>query len=104
MISRCLLWHGWPAARPGLTSRVLHSRAHAHPRLSARLPPTARSKVVLSVGHYAHQVPLQATLGAPEAAVDPVMYAPPPLRPHAVGWQPEWGKVWQWYGIGRESW
>lgn len=71
----------------------------------ARCAPSSlpRSKVVLSVGHYARQVPLQATLGTPTASIDPAMYTPPPLRPHGVGWQPEWGKVWQWYGVGRCS-
>lgn len=64
---------------------------------------TACSKVTLTVGHYARQMPLQATLTAPRANVDPAMYRPPPLRTHAVGWYPEWGKVWEWYGLGRYS-
>lgn len=31
----------------------------------------------------------------PQVEVDPATYLPPPLRPGAVGWYPEWGKVGQ---------
>ncbi|EFN57874.1 hypothetical protein CHLNCDRAFT_57000 [Chlorella variabilis] len=61
-------------------------------------------KVQLSVGHYARVVPMQSTLQAPKVEVDPATYLPPPLRPGAVGWYPEWGKVWEKYGISRHSW
>ena len=52
-----------------------------------------RQKVLLGMGHYARTLPLQATLAQPTAHVDPGMYCPPPLRSHAAGWYPEWGKV-----------
>ena len=35
------------------------------------------------------------------AAVDPNLWTPPPLRQGAEGWNPEWGKVWQWWGVPR---
>jgi hypothetical protein len=60
-------------------------------------------KVVLSTRHFAQHLPLQSALHAPRAVVDPAAYVPPPLRPGAVGWQPEWGKVWSCYGLGRYS-
>ncbi|KAL4437833.1 hypothetical protein ABPG77_005745 [Micractinium sp. CCAP 211/92] len=60
-------------------------------------------KVTLSVGHYAKVLPLHSTLGAPRVSVDPATFLPPPLRKQAVGWYPEWGKVWEKYGISRYS-
>lgn len=36
---------------------------------------------------------MQLTIDAPVAEVDPAAFVPPPLRPRAVGWFPEWGKV-----------
>jgi hypothetical protein len=66
--------------------------------------PSGRRRVSLEVGHYATVLPLQATLAAPRAQVDPAVYTPPPLRPQAVGWYPEWGKVWEKYGVSRYSW
>lgn len=60
-------------------------------------------KVTLSVGHYARVLPLHTTLGAPRVSIDPATYLPPPLRKQAVGWYPEWGKVWEKYGISRYS-
>ena len=62
-----------------------------------------QQRVKLNVGHYARLLPLQATVGAPRVAVDPAQYLAPPLRPQAAGWHPEWGKLWEWYGIGRYS-
>jgi len=48
------------------------------------------------------QVPLMAVHKAGKvAAVDPDLWTPPPLRQGAVGWNPEWGKVWQWWGVPR---
>ena len=43
-------------------------------------------------------------LHAPTADIDPAVYMPPPLRYGAVGWFPEWGKVWEKYGIPRYTW
>jgi hypothetical protein len=60
-------------------------------------------KTSLAVGHYARTLPLHATLAAPKARPDPAAFLPPPLRPQAVGWWPEWGKVWEKYGISRYS-
>lgn len=53
------------------------------------------------VAQYAHTLPLQAVAAAPRAEVDPRAYLPPPLRQGCVGWHPEWGKVWEKYGIPR---
>ena len=48
------------------------------------------------------QVPLMAVHKAGRVAgVDPDLWTPPPLRQGASGWNPEWGKVWQWWGIPR---
>lgn len=47
------------------------------------------------------QVPLWAVHNSGRAHVDPVMYTPPPLRPRAEGWHPEWGKCWQYWMIPR---
>lgn len=48
------------------------------------------------------QVPLMAVHKAGKVAtVDPDLWTPPPLRQGAVGWNPEWGKVWQWWGVPR---
>jgi hypothetical protein len=48
------------------------------------------------------QVPLMAVHKAGKvSAVDPDLWTPPPLRQGAVGWNPEWGKVWQWWGVPR---
>ena len=54
------------------------------------------------MAQYAHKLPLQAVAAAPRAEVDPRAYLPPPLRQGCVGWHPEWGKVWEKYGIPRE--
>ena len=93
-------------ARPALHRRAVpcHQAGLAPANGPARSSPSpSRRKVVLSVGHFARHLPLQAALHAPRAAVDPAAYVPPPLRRRAVGWEPEWGKVWSWYGIGRYS-
>jgi hypothetical protein len=46
------------------------------------------------------QIPLMAVhRGGKIDAVDSMLWTPPPLRPAAVGWNPEWGKVWQWWGV-----
>ncbi|KAL4419727.1 hypothetical protein ABPG75_006825 [Micractinium tetrahymenae] len=60
-------------------------------------------KVALSVGHYARVLPLHSTLGTPRVRIDPATFLPPPLRKQAVGWYPEWGKVWEKYGVSRYS-
>lgn len=68
-----------------------------HPAcLPACLPtpcPARCSNVMMSVSHYGRLTPLQGTLEAPTAAIDPATFLPPPLRKGAVGWYPEWGKV-----------
>lgn len=47
------------------------------------------------------QVPLMAVHKATRGRVDADMYVPPPLREGARGWYPEWGKIWQYWGIPR---
>lgn len=48
------------------------------------------------------QVPLMAVHAAGRVrGVDPDLWTPPPLRQGAAGWNPEWGKVWQWWGVPR---
>ena len=93
--------------------RALPTFAHTDPRrsrtlhpLSAQCPPlkSACRRVQLAVGHYARLAPLQATLAAQPARVHPLTFVPPPLRPRAVGWYPEWGLVWEKYGVGRYAW
>lgn len=50
------------------------------------------------------QVPLMAVHAAGRVAtVDPNLWTPPPLRQGATGWNPEWGKVWQWWGVPRST-
>lgn len=36
---------------------------------------------------------LQLAMDAPAVQPEPAAFVPPPLRPRAVGWYPEWGKV-----------
>ncbi|KAI3425260.1 hypothetical protein D9Q98_009028 [Chlorella vulgaris] len=60
-------------------------------------------RVSNTIGHYAKLLPLQATLTAPRAVLDPITFLPPPMRAQAAGWYPEWGKVWEKYGIARSS-
>ncbi len=43
--------------------------------------------------------PLETSLAAPEARVDPMVYTPPALRKGAVGWYPEHGKAWENWGV-----
>jgi len=51
------------------------------------------------------QLPLMAVHKAGRVeTVDPDLWTPPPLRAGAEGWNPEWGKVWQWWGIPRYTW
>ncbi|KAG2489468.1 hypothetical protein HYH03_012104 [Edaphochlamys debaryana] len=38
------------------------------------------------------------------AAVDPLVYTPPALRPGAVGWYPQQGKVWEKYFLPKQMW
>ena len=46
------------------------------------------------------QVPLMAVHSAGRvSSVDSDLWTPPPLRAGAAGWNPEWGKIWQWWGI-----
>lgn len=48
------------------------------------------------------QVPLMAVHKAGRVdTVDPSIWTPPPLREGAEGWNPEYCKVWQWWGIPR---
>ncbi|PNH06577.1 hypothetical protein TSOC_007019 [Tetrabaena socialis] len=46
-----------------------------------------------------HHPPLTMVASEPPAWLDPLVYMPPALRPGAVGWYPEQGKVWEKYGI-----
>lgn len=43
----------------------------------------------------------RSTFWAPPAKVPRDLYLPPPLREGAVGWYPEWGKLWEKYAIPR---
>lgn len=43
----------------------------------------------------------RSTFWAPAAHVPRELYLPPPLREGAVGWFPEWGKLWEKYAIPR---
>lgn len=49
------------------------------------------------------QVPLTALDEAKRAenGISSKIWTPPPLRDGAEGWHPEWGKVWQWWGVPR---
>ncbi|PRW05771.1 ERD4-related membrane [Chlorella sorokiniana] len=60
-------------------------------------------RVTLTTRHLTHGT-MQLTIDAPTVELDPAVFVPPPLRPRAVGWYPEWGKVWEKYGISRYSW
>ncbi|KAG2489475.1 hypothetical protein HYH03_012111 [Edaphochlamys debaryana] len=49
-----------------------------------------------------HHPPLSLVAREPVgAAVDPLVYTPPALRPGAIGWYPEQGKVWEKHGVPR---
>ncbi len=39
-------------------------------------------------------MPLEATVMAPEASVEPWVYTPPPLLFNLAGWNPDWSKCW----------
>jgi len=43
-------------------------------------------------------LPLEYASTMPPARVNPRAYIPPPLFQRAVGWHPEWGKVWSGWG------
>lgn len=46
------------------------------------------------------QVPLMAVHKAGRVeSVDPNLWTPAPLRPGATGWNPQWGRVWHWWGV-----
>lgn len=50
------------------------------------------------------QIPLTAVHQAGRvASVDPTIWHPPPLREGAEGWHPQWGVVWQYWGVPRYS-
>ena len=48
---------------------------------------------------YAVVMPMQVADLAATARVPVEMYMPPPLRRGAVGYAPEWGKMWYKYGL-----
>ncbi|EFJ49655.1 hypothetical protein VOLCADRAFT_104236 [Volvox carteri f. nagariensis] len=39
-------------------------------------------------------MPLEATVAAPPARVEPWVYTPPPLLSNLAGWHPDWSKCW----------
>ncbi len=45
--------------------------------------------------------PLTLVANEPRARVSPLVYLPPALRPGALGWHPQQGRVWEKYGIPR---
>ena len=50
------------------------------------------------------QIPLTAVHQAGRVeSVDPTIWHPPPLRQGAEGWHPQWGVVWQYWGVPRYS-
>lgn len=61
----------------------------------------AYSGVQQHAARYVRHPPLHLARHTPMAEIDPAVYLPPPLRHGAVGWYPEWGKVWEKYGIPR---
>lgn len=83
-------------------SQRIKQSTHACANRPPRSPAPCR-RVRLAVGHYTRR-PLQASLAAPRAEIDPATFLPPPLRPRSVGWYPEWGKVWEKYGLTRHTW
>jgi hypothetical protein len=44
-----------------------------------------------------------AVHNAGRSSVPADIYTPPPLRAGGHGWHPEWGKVWCWWGIPRDT-
>lgn len=44
-------------------------------------------------------MPLMLAAKAPSAHVPSTVYVPPPLQESGLGWYPEWGKVWEWFGM-----
>lgn len=98
----------WPApCQPALAGRLWPAPcAAAAPALPAGAGPVRRQasschRPASLPSPPARQTPLTAVHRAGRGAVDPEVYTPPPLRPGAVGWSPEWGKVWAWWGVPR---
>lgn len=56
------------------------------------LPPIQCRRATLTTRHLT-QGTLQLAMDAPAVQPEPAAFVPPPLRPRAVGWYPEWGKV-----------
>lgn len=53
------------------------------------------------VNRFIECTPLQVVANSPEVRIPRDMFIPPPLRTGSVGWFPEWGKVWEKYGLPR---
>ncbi len=58
-----------------------------------RLTPTPTCRRVTLTTRHLTNGTMQLTIDAPVAELDPAAFIPPPLRPQAVGWYPEWNKV-----------
>jgi hypothetical protein len=85
---------------------LLHPTRTTPPHLPPPDPPPvpahlARSYLRKRYDAVVAQVPLMAVHKATRGRVDADMYVPPPLREGARGWYPEWGKIWQYWGIPR---
>ena len=50
-------------------------------------------------GDKVHSMPLWLAHEAPRTEIDPLVYTPPALRPHARGWYFEYGKAWVRWGV-----
>lgn len=72
--------------------------------LSPMFPAVFRQYCMVHVVRFVKTIPLQSAAAGPTIAdIDELrrVYTPPPLRRGAIGWFPEWGKVWEKYGIPR---
>lgn len=67
------------------------------------MPPACRY-LTLRYDNAVDQMPAVGLLSAPRARVHDGLYVPPPMRPKAAGWTPEWGKAWLGYGAPRYGW
>lgn len=89
------------ACHPGLGSaeacvRALLPAVHPPPH-----PLDCRRYLTLRYDAVVAHLPAVGILQAPPARVEDRLYVPPPMRHHAVGWVPEWGKAWYGYGAPR---
>jgi hypothetical protein len=50
-------------------------------------------------GRGVENVPLELASRAPRTHVPPMVYIPPPLHEKSWGWYPEWGKIWDGWGM-----